>query len=167
MATTWLVQHRRHPRQRVCLPQGVETMFVMLPRLVGTAAVHCGRVRKRHWFPHVWFCQRRDARRRGGPVHDGAHCQKVDRARGNIGGRFPQYVSAVEANTHSTYENRKATFNGTAIGYRRRTFSYFLECSGSIPSVPRQGMMFSDALPSSTEQRRCVRDHPHAQRCHV
>ena len=36
---------------------------------------------------------------------------------------FPQYVSAVEANTHSTYENRRLPSTEPPIGYRRRTFS--------------------------------------------
>ena len=66
---------------------------------------------------------------------------------------FPQYVSAVEANTHSTYENRKATFNGTA--YRIQTsdvFLYFPGMLGVNPSVPRQGMMFSDVASPSPIQ---------------
>ena len=56
---------------------------------------------------------------------------------------FSQYVSTVENNTHTTYENRKASLNGTA--YRVQTADVVLNFPGMLglhPTLPRKGMLF-------------------------
>ena len=135
-------------------PQGVETMFVAAPcGRWKQRWSHCGRVRKRHWFPHVWVCQRRDAWGRGGPVHDGAHRPQVDRARGNATCQFfPVCLRRGRQHAHDVREP-KGFFNGTS--YRIQTsdvFLYFPGMLGVNPSVPRQGMMFLNVSSPSPVQ---------------